>query len=37
MADNYFDFVGQNAGEEKKLAPLDTPVKANITICADAD
>ena len=25
MANNYFDFIGQNAGEEKKEAPAEKP------------
>ena len=37
MADNYFDFVGQNAGEEKKEAPQETQAMANVTVRADAD
>ena len=37
MADNYFDFVGQNAGEEKKEVPQETQAMANVTVRADAD
>ena len=37
MADNYFDFVGQNAGEEKKEASQETQAMANVTVRADAD
>ena len=37
MADNYFDFIGQNAGEEKKEAPQETQAMANVTVRADAD
>ena len=37
MADNYFDFVGQNAGDEKKEAPQETQAMANVTVRADAD
>ena len=37
MANNYFDFIGQNAGEEKKEAPQQTQVMANVTVRCDAD
>ena len=37
MADNYFDFVGKNAGEEKKETPQETQALANVTVRADAD
>ncbi len=37
MADNYFDFIGQNAGEEKKEVPQETQAMANVTVRADAD
>ena len=35
MADNYFDFIGQNAGEEKKEVPQETQAMANVTVRAD--
>ena len=37
MANNYFDFIGQNAGEEKKEAPQQTQAMANVTVRCDAD
>ncbi len=37
MANNYFDFIGQNAGEEKKETPQQTPAMANVTVRCDAD
>ena len=37
MADNYFDFICQNAGEEKIEAPQKTQAMANVTVRADAD
>ena len=37
MANNYFDFVGQNAGEEKKETPLETLATANVSVRADVD
>ena len=37
MANNYFDFIGQNAGEEKKEAPQQTQEMANVTVRCDAD
>ena len=37
MADNYFDFIGQNAGEEKKEVPQESQAMANVTVRADAD
>ena len=37
MANNYFDFIGQNAGEEKKETPQQTQAMANVTVRCDAD
>ena len=37
MANNYFDFIGQNAGEEKKETPQQTQAMENVTVRCDAD
>ena len=37
MANNYFDFIGQNAGEEKKETPQQIQAMANVTVRCDAD